>query len=466
MQTIEGVNGHDLRQVTGWDYGFGGGFSYGPCPGYNWLDASHLLLYPRIGQQENSFVGAREYLVSQPTVINLESGHVWLPNTSQIRDGWICTGVYWSSDSGILITPGFKASSQGDSKEAVLTYTFNGQNSAYYWGKLVGISPSRTKIVVDDDSLVDLRTNKTTKLAWNINYDYDYAPRIYWSSDETRIYRCCYHFADTKTGESYSFDMSKLEGFGVEPPNYSHTHANGQWVRNDDYFLIGWSVVDNGYPDFFPMFDPVAKKYYEVSERVGVPADWTCVDTSVSPDEIYVWLECWEGSYLINLETFDSTAYPNYYIEDIAWSSEGKYAWVKVFNTDAWAILSISSKELTPLALHSKFESPLWWHPVENVVAYISEDLQNLELVDAQTMTNQKLALPTTFQELVWSPVGDRIALVAEDGSLWKVDYPKLENLEQLTEPSPDVRDVFWSSDGIQIAFISRSDIYIVETIK
>jgi hypothetical protein len=172
--------------------------------------------------------------------------------------------------------------------------------------------------VVDNASIIDLLTDQTIKLIWNINYDYDYAPRIYWSSDETRTYRCCYHFADTKTGESYSFEMSKLEGFGVEPSNYSHTHANGQWVRNDDYFLIGWSVVDNGYPDFFPMFDPVAKKYYEVGEMTGVPTDWTCVGTSVSPDGIYVWLECWEGSYLINLETFSSTAYPSFAVDDIA----------------------------------------------------------------------------------------------------------------------------------------------------
>lgn len=163
----------------------------------------------------------------------------------------------------MLFTAGFKISSVGDQREAVHTYTFDGQRTADYWGTLTGVSPSRTKIVVDHASIIDLLTGKSIKLAWNINYDYDYAPQIYWSSDERRVYRCCYHFADTKTGESYSFEMSKLEGFGLEPSNYSHTHANGQWVRNDDYFLIGWSVVDNGYPDFFPMFDPVAKKYYQ-----------------------------------------------------------------------------------------------------------------------------------------------------------------------------------------------------------
>jgi WD40 repeat protein len=103
---------------------------------------------------------------------------------------------------------------------------------------------------------------------------------------------------------------------------------------------------------------------------------------------------------------------------------------------------------------------------MENVVAYISEDLQNLELVDAQTMTNQKLALPTTFQELVWSPSGDRIAAVAEDGSVWQVNYPTLENLEQLTPLLPEVSGLNWSSDGNSLLFISSSDIYIVDTVK
>jgi len=457
LQTFTDLSGYNIQQITGWKYGFEGGSRYSPYPGYYWLDASHLLLYPRLGEQVNGFSGQWEDLAYQPTIINLDNGDVWLPDTGQ---------VYWSSEIGRLISTAVKTSSEGDQRQAIYTYTVDGQRIAYYWGTLTGVSPSRTKIVVDDTSIIDLLTGKSIKLAWNINYDYDYAPQIYWSADERRVYRCCYHFADLSAGESYSFEMNKLEGFGIEPPNYSNTHAYGQWVRNDNYFLVGWSVVDNGYPDFFPMFDPATKKYYEVSEMAGVPVDWTCIDTNVSSDKTYVWLECWEGSYLINLETFDSTAYPNYYIDDIEWSRNGSFAWIKVFNTDLWQILSVSTQELNPLSVGTILDTPLWWHPTDNALAYISEDTQKLKLVDAETMSTREIDLPASFQELTWSPTGKYLALLAGDGSLWQVDYPKLKNLQQLTKPTPEARDVFWSPDGTHIAFIGGSDIYIVKTMN
>ena len=96
VQTIEGVNGHNMRQITGWDRGFGGGRWVSYCDGYYWLDANHLLLYPTTGQ-----VGPREgyempvNAAWQPVVINLESGILWLPpvNTSSTQ---ACKHVYWS----------------------------------------------------------------------------------------------------------------------------------------------------------------------------------------------------------------------------------------------------------------------------------------------------------------------------------------------------------------------------------
>ena len=465
VQTMEGLNSRTVQQITGWDYGFGAGFFYDSCADYYWLDTSHLLLYPRTGQEWDGFTGMSKDLAPQPTVINIKTGMVWLPYTSEIVWSGNCDAVYWSSELSILIAPGFNTSSQSDSQEAVFIYTFDGQKIADYHGKLKSVSPSRTKILVNDDSIIDLRSNKKMPLAWHINYDDDYAPRIYWSSDETRVYRCCYYFADTATGKTYGFEPSEFEGTGAKP-SANAAHSYGQWVRNDDYFLIEWSIVDNGYPDFFPLFDPVARKYYEISEMAGIPSDWTCVETNISSDGIYVWLECWEGSYLIDLETFNSVAYPNFGIDDIKWSKDGKFAWVKVFNTNLWQILSVSDKELKSLSVGSIFDIPLWWHPTNNVLAYISEDKQKLELVNAQTMSVQEIALPTTFQELVWNSPGDHIALLAEDGSLWQLDYPQIENLEQLTQPMLNVRDVFWSPDGNSIAFIGGSDIYIVDTMK
>lgn len=467
LQTFD-MNGYKAQRITGWEYGFGGGFWSHHCPGYYWLDTSHLLAYPRTGQQWNGFTGQGEDLASQPTIINIRTGHVWLPNTSKIIDSWNCNGVYWSSESGVLITPGFKTSSEGVSKEAVFTHTFDGQPIAYYWGKLVSVSPSQTKIVMDDNAIIDLKNNKVMRVPWNINYEDNYPYRIHWSSDDTHLYRCCYHFADISTEESFSFELSELRRPDNKPmPSFIVPHAWGRWVRNNAFFLITWNWVEEGDQRYIPMFDPVEKIYYDVREMAEIPTDLGCPEMSVSPNGMYTWVWCWDASYLINLETFSSVTYPLYDTGgDIEWSKDGEFAAFKLINTNLWQILSVSNQQITPTSVNSLFDTPLWWHPKENVLIYISEDAQKLELWDARTMSTEEVALPTTFQEFVWSPNGNQITMKADDGSLWQIDYPTLENLEQLTQPMPDVRDVFWSPEGNSIAFVSGSDIYIVDITK
>jgi len=468
IQTLEGVNGHNMQKVTGWDYGFGGGVWTGSCSGFYWLDTDHILLYPAIGEvQGPEGFWANVNVVPQPAVINFESRYTWLPRVSQLTSPLSCNRVNWSRELGIIIRPGSNSSAYDYSdRAAIFTYTFDGQDINYYWGKLLAVSPSGTKILVDDDTIIDLANNKIIELAWYMNYDQG-TSNVFWSSDETRIYRCCHQYADITNGRSYSFDVTELLGTNGKPARSTMLpFSKGQWVRNDTHFLVEWSWVDDGDIRYLPMFDPAKKIIYDVREMAKIPSDSGCPETSVSPNGIYLWLECWDGTYLINLETFSSQAYPNYIVDDIEWSGDGKFAWVKVFNTNLWQILSVSSKEFTSLSVHAIPDTPLWWHPTDNALAYISEDGQKMELLNAQTMSNQELALPATFHTLVWNPSGEHIALVAEDGSLWQVDYPKLEKLEQLTTSLPDVSDVNWSPDGNSIAFVSGSDIYIVETSK
>jgi hypothetical protein len=464
VQTIEGVNGHKIRQITGWDHGYGGGYWYGSCSQYYWLDTNHLLLYPSAGQTKAFDQWGGTGFVPQSVVINIENGHVWLPPANQSASPLTCNRVYWSPELGLLIT-----SEVHDHVSTVTTYTYDGHKQMSYAGGLWDVSPSGTKIRVAKDTILDLRTNKKFRLVWPKNNRELRLPRLYWNDDETRIYQCCYYFGDISTGKSYSFEMSEFHGTGARPSD-SAIHGYGQWVRNGDYFLIEWSVVDDGYPDFFPMFDPTVKKYYEVSEMAGIPQDWTCVETTVSPDGMYLWLECWEGSYLINLETFNSVAYPAYVYADIEWSSDGKFAWIRDFNTKLWQILSVSNKELKYLPVNPNLDTTLWWHPTESVIVYPSAD-NKLIFLDAATMSYWELpftlqGLPYIYGSVVWSPNGEKLALMEEDGSVWQVDYPTLENLEQLTLSLPDVSNLNWSPDGNSLSFISGSDIYIVETTK
>lgn len=137
---------------------------------------------------------------------------------------------------------------------------------------------------------------------------------------------------------------------------------------------------------------------------------------------------------------------------------------------ELYYLTSVSDEELTTLPIVMKLVRASWpevrWHPTENVLAYISESTQKFEVYDAQTMTSRGIKLPTTFQDFVWSPDGNKLALVAADGSVWQVDYPDLAKLEQLTPPLPNVHSLEWSPDGKVISFISSSDIYIVDATK
>ena len=455
VQTLEGINGHNIKVIGKWSYGFG-------CGGYDWLDSSHLLLYPSTGQvYDMSFggTGSGKNLVTQPAVINVETGKVWLPYIKRAKPSEECETIPWSRDLGILIT---------GNKLSVGIYTFDGDFVSHYQGELVSVSPSRTKIIVADDTIIDLRSNKIVDLDWYMNEDdgsgmLSFSP--YWSSDEERVYRCCFHFADIHTGDSFDFNMDDLVGTGKKLPLYS-THLSGKWVRNNNYFLIDWNWVYEGDQNYLPMFDPASKKYYDVREKAGIPPDEGCPVTSISPNGMYVWLQCWSNSYLINLETFNSVTYPHYGVDDIAWSKDGQFAWVKESNSNIREVLAVSNGELKSLNIKTPFDLPFWWHPSNHLLAYISEDKQKIRLVNAENMSLQEADLPTTFSHIVWNPSGDHIALVAEDGSLWQVNYPNLDSLEQLTISLPNVQNVSWSPDGKSISFISNSKIYIVETTK
>ena len=134
------------------------------------------------------------------------------------------------------------------------------------------VSPSETKILVTDDTVIDLRTNKKIELNWNLE---DYW-ELYWTSDETRIYRCCYFYADLTTGISHRFEVTDLQDInGNHVRSSVLSFRNGFWVRDDTYFLVWWLAVDDGDIKYLPMFDPATKIFYDVREAAGIPEDFT-----------------------------------------------------------------------------------------------------------------------------------------------------------------------------------------------
>jgi len=466
IQTFD-MNGYNARRITGWEYGFGANIWYAYCPSYVWLDTNHLLLYPGAGQEYPpagmGILGIN--IVPQPVVMNIETGSVWLPPVD-ISSGLTCNRVFWSRDLGILITPEI----HGDTS-AVSTYTYDGNKLASYPGKVLDISPSRTKILMKDGTVLDLVANTKIKLNWNLeNYDAP-VPSVssYWTSDETRIYRCCYFYADLVNGKSFRFIESDfLDSQGNQLDYAGLWMYRGEWVRDDTFFLVWWSYLDDGDMRYLPMFDPVEKIFYDVREMAGISPDLTCYETDVSPEGKYLWIMCYEVNYLVNLSSFETTIYPGYTQVDIYWSKDSQFALLANYdmNENNIEILSVTSKELKPLPVASLPESDILWHPSDDALVYPAKDKNVLIFLDALTMTYRELsfedqASQSKISNLDWSPNGDKLIFTTEGHILWQVDYPSLENLEQNS-----IGGGQRSPDGKFISFLNGSDIYIVDTTK
>jgi hypothetical protein len=472
IQTVD-VNGNNSQRITGWEHGFGADIWYANCPSYVWLDTNHLLLYPGAGQEHPpegmGMLGVN--VVPQPVVMNLETGSIWLPPVD-ISSGLTCNRVFWSHDLGILINSGIY-----NGTPAVFTHTFDGKKLANYRGQFTQVSPSKEKILIDNNILIDLRTNSRTTLTWPLeDYEEQMLSGVFWTSDETRLYRCCYFYADLNTGTSFRFGNSDFQDRNGNPLEYEGLWPyRGRWVKNDAFFLATWSMVDDGDIRYLPLFDPDERTLYDVRQMAGISKDLSCPETNISTNGSYIWVECYEKHYLVNLTTFEANEYliPGYSNSDIDWSMDEKFALIDNYNftneTTQYYLLSLSNKELNTLPIMNPISIPWqhpWWHSTDDVFAYINENARKFELFNAQTITVQEITFPTTLVDFVWSFSGERIALIAEDGSLWQIDYPKMENLEQLTSALPDVRDVQWAPDDKSIAFLSGSDIYIVNATK
>ena len=470
IKALEGVNGHTMQQVTGWKNGLGGGFLYTSCTGYIWLDTEHLLLYPATGQVDlpEGWSPAKINVVRQPVVINLKNGLAWLPPVKAPASPETCDTIEWSSKLGILILP-----EDSDSVSTVSTYTYDGFKLASYPGRLLDVSPSGTKVLLEDNTVIDLQTNKKTTLTWELDinqepFHYD----SYWTADETRIFRCCYYYADLSAGISYHSERSDFQNTNDSQRESWGLLEMGGWIQNDTYFLPQWNWLDYGDISHLPMIDPARRVVIDAREKAGIPEDWSCTAMYTSPDGKYVWLTGFGDSYLIDLINFKAQYYPRETYSSVYWSPDSKFALLENYdssniNHQYFNLLSLSNNKIQSLDIKdlSAFWYG-WWHPTDHVFAYISEDSQKLVLFNIETMSTQELTSPVTFQSYTWSPKGDRIALVAEDGSVWQIDYPALENFEQLTPSISGVRGAEWSPDGKFISFVGISDIYIVETNK
>ena len=219
------------------------------------------------------------------------------------------------------------------------------------------------------------------------------------------------------------------------------------------------------------IFSPSEKKFYYINLPSTQTVDPDTMTYKFSPDGMYVWIRGinrgndTEHYFLSNLTTLETTSY-NISAHEFEWSPDGKFACLRVSpaNSDfplQTNLLSASSKKLESF----KCSSCPSWRPNDHLLAYLAEENQVLAILNPKDLSVKGWKLPSAFQGLIWSPDGDQFLLIAADGSFWHVDYPQMNNFEQLSQPMTmtEVREITWSPDSKSIAFISGSDIYIVD---
>jgi hypothetical protein len=473
LENINALNGHNMRKITGWSNGFNRGVWSSDKEGYQWMDSSHLLLYPVVGEKPGAI---QKFTDTRPIVINIDSGNIWLPPLDQpSKLSLLQTGTlpYWSPTLGILVTSQVLEGGYATTK-GVSTFNANGDFVARYWGDFIDISPSGTKILIADDSWVDLKTGKIVDFNWYFGSRPRWRP--IWSADETRVYICCYFYGNATTGESYylSDEDTILDG---HPDNnlQSLHHSHGVWL-NDNFVLAQFDGVQTYRDGFLPIFDISARTFRNLGALANLPDEFNTmpyVRPNISPNRDYMWISPGLQSatdpqvYLVDLKTLKSQLYHS---SSVDWSANGEYA---MLNSQ---VLNLSNKELRPIPPYPNYRYYLDddWHPTEGVFGSIraseNRQTQTLFIHNVENMTLSQVALPPIFSSgflrpmIFWSPKGDHIALLAADNSLWQIDYPELKNIEQLTPPMPDSKDIMWSSDGAYLSLISGVDIYIVDT--
>jgi WD40 repeat protein len=504
IETPNPFNGYKLKHITGWENGFNGGVwdrgSRSRQQGYQWLDSSHILLFPATGETTSPNWNT---INVRPVVMNINSGKIWLPPMDRsLNEGrWFSIAIpRWSSRLELLVTGEIL-----DGKEGVSTFTSDGKRVTHYEGKLIDISPSAERVFISGNTWIDLGSGKKVDFGWEaanglgsvVDVAGSNTKRFFpiWSQDETQIYFCCYYYGNAKTGESYTItngDSIFDGGPFVDEYRRSLGHAYGVWLN--DHTVMGsadvWFFSDLG---FIMIFDVVERTYHNLGVVANLPDAFNNSSSSyksISPNGNYMYVTPGAQSstdpqvYLVNLKTFESQLY---HVSGISWVPNGKYALLHTYHQSANGEFSVETQVLTLLdktlqtyPATSTLSRSDWlavdWYPNEDVYPSIFIENQYLvvEALTFKPLINQRyeVLLPSDFNtsyqsypEAVFrSPQNDRIALIAADGSIWIMDYPALENLEQVTPPQENVKDISWSPDGRYLSYVGETDIYIVDT--
>ena len=443
VQQESGMDGHPLRRVTGWEYGLCSSHRYSHP--YRWLDNAHLLLFPLVGERENEMFGAIE--LTQPVVVNLNSGDVWLP----AWDGY--QQPLWSDALQVLIVR---------QEREILLLDADGHVIQRYTDSTprdlgiapLHLSPSGRRLLA---GFVwrDLETGRTADFSGQCKWTMGNPG---WSSDETRLFDCCFGYADANTGEYGYFWLGELHqvGRGGGGP------LSSRWVLSDTRVMVEWDFYDGDKPAV-PLIDPQAQAYVDLCDVAGLPGTSACaigVFPSVAPDGEHVRVD----RYIVDLRTFVTYTIPSDFGFS-GWSPDGQFAllaenWDPATGYAEYQLLSLADGNLYPVT-ETPGAAPAWG-PLDKHLAFLAEDGDTLVMLDVETWTTHRVLLSQPSVDVFWHPQGDGLAVLAQDGGLWWISDLTTDTTEPLTPPLPGVHDVRWSPDGSHLAFVSGTDVYVV----
>ncbi len=450
VQPEDGIDGRPLRRVGGWQNGMR---SSGYCQrgAYQWLDETHLLLFPLVGEVEG--MGLAEHTL--PVVMNLDTGDPWLPMARQAAG--LCDLPVWSHAVQLLITSGGEATLLSNSDGVVERH--------YPPGKPLALSPSGQHLLIGS-TWFNLSTRQTIELG-----EADRAMRNpAWSSDETRLFDCCFGYADTRHPDQYGFfRMGSLGPAGRGAPT-DFVGLRSQWVLSDTRVMIWYDLLTDDGSSVIPLIDPLSQGYRDVSVLAGINTDGACYAQSIAPTGEHLFASCRSAltsrqyKYLLNLRTFATFTLPDEF-EFHSWSPDGQFAllrenWDHESGLADYQLFSLSGWHIYPL-VEASARAPAWSHQGEHL-AFLGQDKHTLIVRHAENWTVEQIPLPQPCARIVWHPQDNGLVILAEDGSLWLVPDRARDAVEPLTPALPSVRDLRWSPDGEHMAFVSGPDVYVV----
>lgn len=461
VEDIGGLNGHALKRVTGWEYGLRS-TPYCVEGPYRWLDDSHLMMLPIVGLDDAIYI--TEY--TQPIIVSMSTGRVWVPPTNGTL--WGCRIALWSEPLQRLIAT---------TQQEVVFFTSEGEITNRLPGGLPSgltsdLAPSGLRLLTGA-IWRNLATGQEVNFSEGRTFD-PYTESLHnpsWSADETRLFSCCFHYADATTHQFASFSLPPLELPGRDGPGPNG--IQNWWVLSDTYALAGidlYESIATTFQPVIPLIDPVSQTYTDLGQIAGLQTNNDCpfIDIRVAPNLAHAAVRCSEMQ-VIDLKTL--TVQPIFSRLDlVSWSPDGQYAlftigqgirWYEPIENGVFALWPVEAGD-SYLITDYVIRTPIW-RPDGKWLAYLSDNGQTFITLEAATHASRVVLLPQAFVSLAWNPLSNSLAVVAEDGSVWWVPDPNVDYVEQLTPPLPNVRDLRWSPSGSHLAFVSGPDVYVVE---